>query len=66
MGSEAHTSVQVTIPDSILNAGMNPRVETAVGDQRYVADDAAIALDSAHNGQQVSGSGYLNSLRINF
>ena len=66
MGSTDRVSLQLDIPDSMLNSGMTLRVETAVENQYYVPDDAAIALDDAHNGQTAAGTTYLDTVGISY
>jgi hypothetical protein len=66
MGSTDKVSVTLDVPDSMLNSGMTLRVETAVEGQYYVPDDAAIALDDAHNGQSAAGTTYLETVGISY
>jgi Predicted periplasmic protein (DUF2271) len=66
IGSGGYFRTSVDVPDEMLNAGYVLRVETSVENQSYFPDDAAVALDDAHNGQLVTGTGYIDSMKISF
>ncbi len=66
VGSGQSVSGSVFIPDNMFNAGYVLRVETAVENQNYVPNDAAITLEDANNGKSVGGTGYVKSLSISY
>ncbi len=65
-GAGASTSVAVDVPDTALNAGFTLRIETAVENQYYVPDEAAIPLDDAHNGVSTAGTSYVATAAVTF
>lgn len=66
IGSAGGFRTAVSIPDKMINAGYTLRIETAVENQRYYANDASIKLDSMNKGKSVSGEGYVKSLSVKF
>lgn len=66
MGAGAHANFTVEVPDKLLNQGFTLRVESAVEGQYYVSDEAAVALDDAHNGVASSGSTYVRALTVSY
>ncbi len=66
IGSGQSISTQVEIPDSMLNAGYTLRIETAVENQRYLPDEAAVTIVDAINGIAMGGSGYVRSVTLTY
>lgn len=66
VGSGSGFRTTVNIPDKMFDAGYTLRIESAVEDQKYVPNDAAIKLDLASNGKASAGVGYVKSLSIKF
>ena len=52
------------IDDEILNKGYKIRFETAVEDQKYVADDVTFELTSESVKSKVDGTGYIRYIRM--
>lgn len=66
LGAGTTLAQTVDVPDQLFNAGYTLRVETAVENQNYIPNDAAVALTDANNGKPVAGTGYINNLTIRF
>jgi hypothetical protein len=66
IGSGETMNTSLEIPDAMLNAGYTLRVESAVENQRYMPDDAAVTLIDANNGQAVAGTGYVQSVTVSY
>jgi len=66
IGSRRSITTQIGIPDQMLNAGYTLRVESSVENQNYFPNDASVALDDAHDGKPVAGTGYVQSLKISY
>lgn len=64
IGSGQSMQTQVDIPDAMLNAGYTLRIETAVENQRYFPDEAAVVLEDATNGKPVAGAGFVQSVTV--
>jgi len=63
IGSSQSTSATINVPDSMLNSGYSLRVESAVENQRYYPDEAAVPLQ---NGASVAGAGYVHSVTVRY
>ncbi len=62
VGAGGTLSVSVELADSMINAGYQIRVDTAVEKENDVPVDAAVPLTSAQSGKPVAGKGYVKSL----
>ncbi|MBJ2176143.1 DUF2271 domain-containing protein [Aureibaculum sp. A20] len=54
----------IKIDDDLLNKGYKIRFETAVEDQKYVADDVTFELTSESVKSKVDGTGYIRYIRM--
>jgi hypothetical protein len=66
IGSGETMKTRVEVPDAMLNAGFTLRVESAVENQNYVPNEAAVELSDANNGKSVAGSGYVQSMTVSY
>ena len=66
IGAGQSSQVTVDVADSLFNAGNTLRIETAVENQYYVPDEAAMALDDANSGASVAGKTYVASAVLTY
>lgn len=64
VGSGQTLKVSVDIADALIDAGFQVRVDSSVEKQRDVPADAVAPLTKSASGKSQSGSGYVQSLRV--
>jgi hypothetical protein len=64
IGTGETMNAHFDIPDSMLNAGYTLRIESAVENQNYFPDDAAVVMEDANNGTAKRGTGYIRNVTI--
>ena len=64
VGSGQILKVSVDLADSLIDAGYQIRVDTAVENQRDVPSDVVVPLSKEVSGRSHPGTGYVQSLRV--
>ncbi|WP_417309672.1 DUF2271 domain-containing protein [Devosia sp.] len=59
-------TVNTSIADSLIDAGYEVHVDSAVEHGGSYSSDAVVPLTSAENGQPVDGTGYVSHMTVNF
>ena len=66
VGSGQVLKVSVDLADALIDAGYQIRADSAVENQRDVPSDAVMPLTKAASGKPQTGTGYVQSLRVDF
>lgn len=64
IGSGRSFSIDLSIADSLINAGYTIHIDTAVEHQGSVSDDVTLPLESNAAGIDVAGTGFVSSARV--
>lgn len=64
IGSGRSFSIDLSIADSLIDAGYSIHIDCAVEDQGGVSDDVTLPLESAAAGTDVAGTGFISSARV--
>lgn len=64
IGSGRSFSIDLSIADSLIDAGYTIHIDTAVEHQGGISDDVTLPLESSTAGTDVAGTGFISSARV--